>query len=395
MTGRLPPARPVNDDDRDEVLLPLVSGVQELLFAPVNPFNNRPAFVAGPPPDTGLARAVQEVTRLNCRIWASRDKSGYSPRVNQYNGEVCDPYLESLDENPDGGYVGPEFKGGQCAIDYFVNGNQVLYGTDGQVLASGPFQVGVRGPIGGLSWSDSAGGPVTGPLAPNATGFYAVLASGTGPQVIFGNGQGGASGSITSVVPQGPVPDNCGDPSPVVQPPSTVTPKSPIVPTVPINLPGIGPITVTVNVDDKGRPVIIAPEIGVEVTVNPPDDDDDGEGGGGSSPPPGDVGNPGAGGSASAGDDAEGEAPPGKELVGLKLTLVNIPARPSTYAPGVYRGAAYIYMGTPTGLDQDYAGSMLREQQFVFAERKGLTKWLVKANDGYEINVVPYYREPE
>jgi hypothetical protein len=50
-------------------------------------------------------------------------------------------------------------------------------------------------------------------------------------------------------------------------------------------------------------------------------------------------------------------------------------------------------MGGPEGLDQDYAGSMLSDGQFVFAEQDNLTRWRVAANIGYSWSVTPYYRE--
>ena len=136
--------------------------------------------------------------------------------------------------------------------------------------------------------------------------------------------------------------------------------------------------------------VVELPDLGIEVTADnpfgpmptlPP------------SPPPGDQGTAGSPESATPGSPAEGEAPPGEVLVGLRLDLVSTPVHPNTYAPGVFRGAAYIYMGGPEGLDQDYAGSMLSDGQFVFAEQDNLTRWRVAANIGYSWSVTPYYRE--
>jgi hypothetical protein len=82
-------------------------------------------------------------------------------------------------------------------------------------------------------------------------------------------------------------------------------------------------------------------------------------------------------------------------LVGLKFRIVQVPPHAREFAPGVYRGAAYIYMGGDDGLDQDYAGSMLRDGQFVFAEKENLTCWRVDANVGFKLVVTPFYREVE
>jgi hypothetical protein len=64
-------------------------------------------------------------------------------------------------------------------------------------------------------------------------------------------------------------------------------------------------------------------------------------------------------------------------------------------ASGVYRGGAYIYMGGEVALDQDFAGALLRDGQFVYAEKDNLTKWRVAANMGFNWNVTPYYRQAE
>jgi hypothetical protein len=82
-------------------------------------------------------------------------------------------------------------------------------------------------------------------------------------------------------------------------------------------------------------------------------------------------------------------------LVGLKLDLLAAPSGAKQYVGGAYRGGAYIRMGTPVGLDQDFAGSLLIDGQFVFAEKDFLTKWRVAANPGYNWRVTPYYREVE
>lgn len=392
MVQALPPSRQPTQQDKDDLLLPLVGGIQELLFAPVNPFNDRPGFIAGPPPESGLARAVHGLTRLNCRLYATRDKSTFSPRVNQYNGEVCGPYLDSIGENPDGGFVGPEFTGGQCPEVYVVT-YRALDSSGGPTTG----MVRAVGPIGGMRIGLSESGaylvemfcsgmnfsaPSCGPLQNTGPGFYWV---GLG-----GSSFNGGRASVVSASPCGL--DNCGDPAPVVQPPGTVTPTTPIVPTIEIDLPGVGPVTINIDLGDDGRPIITAPALDISVEVEPT------FGGGGDGgappvgPPPGDIGSPGAGGSAGNEGDAEGEAPPGSVLVGLQLNLTTIPDDANDYEPGVYRGVCYVYMGVPGKLDHDPVGAMVRDGQFCFAEKDNLTAWRVSANSGYVINVIPYYR---
>jgi hypothetical protein len=121
-----------------------------------------------------------------------------------------------------------------------------------------------------------------------------------------------------------------------------------------------------------------------------------GDGGTGIPPAGSDPGQPEGGtpGSTGEGGDEEGEAPPDKELWALKIDITAFPLRPNEYAPGVYRGVCYVYMGDENGLDHDPAGAMLRDGQLVLAEREGLTKYRVTANLGYNLTVTPYWRTP-
>jgi hypothetical protein len=202
---------------------------------------------------------------------------------------------------------------------------------------------------------------------------------------------------IVSITPCGS--DDCGDPPSVVQPPGTVTPVSPLPPSVTINLPGIGPVDITLTLNPNGDPVVCIPEIDVCVTVEPPDDitggGDDGGDGGPSDGPPGDIGSPGAPEETGEDGTAQGCAGDGEVLVGIKVDIVEFPERAKEYAPGVYRAVCYAYLGTLGNLDHDPAGAMLRNGQFIFAEKDNLTCWRVDANTGYNLSVTPYYRSVE
>lgn len=395
MAGNLPPKRPVSDKDKDTILIPVASGLQELIFGNPGLFVDRPGFVSGPTPQTGLADGVQRLTRLNCRIWASRDKSGYSSRVNQYNADVCGPYLEGLGENPDEGFIEPPFEGGQCYTEYsyiysFLNPNTGLNEDSNQT---------VSGRIIGLSVVFNANGQTkSGGIRRqlNPTSSIDFIPLGT----TF-NGSD-LNQSIRNVQRQDGMPDDCGNPPTDVQPPATVTPGTPIVPTITVNLPGVGPTTINIDLGPDGTPTICAPDVEVCIDIDPsveiglPGGDGTGGDGTGGGPPPGDIGTPGTGDTAGGNDgDAEGEAPDGSVLVGLELNLTTIPEDARLYAPGVYRGVCYVYMGAPGNLDHDPAGAMVRDGQFIFAEVDNLTAWRVASNAGYVINVIPYYREFE
>jgi hypothetical protein len=110
-------------------------------------------------------------------------------------------------------------------------------------------------------------------------------------------------------------------------------------------------------------------------------------------PPPGDVGQPVGTFATGRSGQASGQVPSGRVLTGMRIRLEEIPVGANSYAEGVYRGVGYFYMGTDEGLDQDYAGSMVKDGQFIFAEQCNLTNWLVTANTGYNILVTPFSRE--
>lgn len=380
--------RPIDDNDRQTILLPIVGGLTELITGRPGLFVDRPGFINGPPPDTLLAQAVQSVSRLNCRIWASNDKEQYSQNVNQQNANLCGPYLDSLGESPEDGAIGPLFEGGQClGVRYAFTRRGTLPSppTD-----SGNVTTIRRGPL-----------RISTELQP---GDFCAPGTGTYRRwtLIGSDGSSGlwagcdATLEIISVVPLDGGPNNCGDPAPVIQPPSTVRPVVPPSPTITVSLPGLGDVEVNVNLDPDGNPIICVPDLDVCVTI--PFDVDvtgGGGGGGGGGAPPGDVGDPGGTEGTGDGGEAEGEAPPGSVLTGLRIDIVEVPASAREYSPGVYRAVCYAFLGTDEGLDLDPAGALLETGQFIFAEKDNLTKWKVVANVGFNLNITPYYREVE
>lgn len=375
MVGQKLAPRPVSAADKVDAIDTFIDAVKSVTNDVGDVFTDRPAFVAGNEPRGPLGDAVRAVTRLNCRLWAGGDKSNYSTRVNGYNGEVCGPYLDSLGEKPDGPLTEPLLQGGQC--------EDVAYSVFATNQNGQTFGLGTRtGPIG------VAVGPNNGP---DQKELIVTGKNGSSPVAVYD--------STVSVQRQDGQPDNCGNGEPFITPPSTVTPTFPISPTIGVDLPGIGPVNVTVGITVTGDPQICIPILGVceTIKIGPPDraPGPGPGGGGGGDLPPGDVGSPGLPSVTGEDGEADGEAPPGSVLVGLRLDTDTIPPKAREYAPGAYRGGAYIYMGTPAGLDQDFAGSILRDGQFVFAEQPNLTKWAVRGNNGFSWVVTPYYRESE
>lgn len=347
-------------------------------------------------PSTGLPGYVRDGYRQRCDQfanlppWAKLLGNGPSGSLDR----ICTPYWN------DNGWDGPEvapppFEGGQC---------------DGLAYAT---TISIRNPNSGVitDVTGKAIGPVTNlGLRPAGTGQEIFInsrgyAAGagcaqttppTGPPAETIIGTTGANRTLegVSVVPCG-FDDNCGNPAP----PSPVRP-GPNPPPNPGPLPGPEP---TDDPDNPTGPPLVPlppyqdPIYGPTPIVGPtgPSGNPGDPGGGTPPPPPGDIGDPGSSSDTGAGGESEGEAPEGSILVGLKIDVLTSPPKARQFAPGVFRGACYIYMGVASNLDQDYGGSMLKSGQFFFAEKENLTHWLVSANSGYNHRVTPYYREAE
>jgi hypothetical protein len=193
-------------------------------------------------------------------------------------------------------------------------------------------------------------------------------------------------------VPTGSL-DDCGNPPIRVRPPRSIPdstgPSFRFNPSADLDI----PINVEINPDGT-----VTVDIGtgpVDVDLFPPEGSGGGGGGGGS--PPGDVGEPDADGAEDADEEgvASGCAGENQVLGGLKVDITRIPTSARQFAPGIYRGAAYIYMGVEGNLDQDFGGSMMKDGQFYLPEKDNLTCWEVHANFGYRLRVTPYYKTLE
>jgi len=357
-----------------------------------------PGFIADPATPGAQFALVKGVARQTCRRWARGSALVRGPGFDSAWSAICSEYLESIDENPSDGSLELPFEGGQCEKLYQVQGE---WRTDSFYVCS----TGVTGGVSAyeaFSTEFTVLGPITGftltrktPACGGFDGHFIEANTPSGDYLVFnrdGTGQvrREVSFRITAINPVDGV-DNCGNPEPPYLPPQT-PPGLPSLPPVSVDLPGIGPVNVDVDFDADGNVVVKIPDLGIEVTSDNPFGPLPALPVG---PAPGDQGTAGTPDSATPGSPAEGEAPAGEVLVGLRLDLVSAPVNPNTYSPGVFRGAAYIYMGGPEGLDQDYAGAMLTDGQFVFAEQDNLTKWRVAANIGYSWSVTPYYREVE
>ena len=335
----------------------------------------------------------QAAGRSACRIYNTGNIDLSDSATEKYE-RACRPYLDDI-YPPSAPTIGLPFRGGQCAVDYLCvyKFNNIL--TNGQTQEPATQQsVTLLGPI----------GIIYGTELPEWQNIRCLFDG--GQETFLNTGSCDPRGCYrniewVSITRSDGLPDDCGSVPPVVvQPDPNPDPNPPpfiFNPSTDID------IDVDVDVDVDGR---ITFNIGTgPITIDPfgggggGDDGGGGDGGGGGGgPSDGPIGDPGTPGTPVETDEdgeAEEEAPPDSILVGLLIDILESPPGANEFKPGVFRGAAYIYMGTPGALDQDLGGSMIRSGQFFFAEKDNLTVWEVNANIGFRLRVTPYYREVE
>jgi hypothetical protein len=365
----------------------VTAGLEDFLYASTE----LPSFLADPNPPSLAAQPLKQITRFACQTYARGGGPQNLPGFDAAWGGICGPYLDSIGENPTPGTLARPFTGGQC------------YGVTYRVITSWNSP-----PLGAQTNEQQVGGRVVGTFRgdkqPNQTTPVGIeLQSAPGAATTRLNITSLAdeylgSFSIQSVSPLSGGEDLCGDPPAIYDPPKVKPGLPGLPPSTPVDFPGIGPIGVGINFDPDGTINVSLPDIGVDVGIEDPfglGDGDGGDGGGGEDPPPGDVGEPAEPEDTGEDGEASGCASEGSELVGLHLVMTAFPPSRNKYTDEVFRGAVYVYMGVEELLDLDPAGAMITEDQFVFAEREGLTCWRVRANKGYRFDVTPYYREVE
>lgn len=332
-------------------------------------------------PQSVISKIGQAVGRGYCRAYGALPDSvqtTVAPRVEK----ACRPYLSDLGFSS-GPKITQDFTGGQCATTYLVRGDAINPST-GALLGNFPYGFFV-GPLSieRESEPECSPGQVSVPrtVLVHAGGRFELVAA----QCAAFNPLG-----PIQVIRDDGLPDDCGNPVPVVEPPPPIVPP----PSNPFRFNPSADIDIDIDVR-IGPDGDIVFNIGTgDITVDP-FPDGGGGGGGDGGPPPGDVGEPGAPVDTGDGGDVDGEAPPGAVLTGLRIDFNAPPVGGNEYKEGIYRGVCYVYMGTSEGVDHDPAGSMLRDGQFIFAEKDNLTHWFVSANRGYNLRVTPYYRPVE
>lgn len=352
-------------------------------------------WIANGQPESIVGKLSQANARQLCRRWARGSPSSYGRQSDANYEKLCGQYLDDIGEKPAEPKFSPQFTGGQCNTLYRVqissqSRNPNLNCTPGQTLTQSFDVRDVPGPIRRVGWEFS--GP-QGSCGETPIGIRMVIQTDSGP-VFAGSPGSNSRGYIASgtrvnsvtVTREDGLPDDCGDsPDRDIEPPPPITTPLPPI-SIEINPDFVVDIDVQVDVDGTIN-VTYQPDSTEPVTVpvSPP-----GEGG----PKDAIPGQDEETGTAGDGSDgvAEGEAPEGQVLAGVKVDLVTAPPGANVDFRGgpLYRGACYCYLGLEGNLDLQPEGAIFRPGQFFFAP-EGSTHWRVVAGLGYNLSVTPYY----
>jgi hypothetical protein len=371
-------SRNLTPEESRKLIRDITGGWKNLAGDALRAVDNFGGFIASEEEVTPPAQLLRTLNRFSCRVWARLPKGGFTQSANAFSENICAEYLESLDENPEPGSI-------QAGDTLLGSGRGTYTADDGYWIGLGgtpdtEFSDNFQGTVVVQAHCSSSPGAaysmfvVNGQSFPPGDNFY-----GTGcPSYalkevrVFSRAQ-----------------------SPGYTPPTSIV-GSPLPPTIEVNVPGVGPIDVSVGFDDEGRPVVCIPELEVCATV-----DVDGIFGGDTfnpgliQRPPGDVGQADTPETTGAGGESEGEAPEGSVISGLQIEILSQPVTASKFTPDVYRAVCYIYMGVPDNLALHFDGSLMTDNQFVLPQKDNLTNWKVVANSGYNLRVTPFYYEIE
>lgn len=322
--------RPLRPGEGQDVIDALTGGVSQVFADAYDLFTDRAGFIADENPSSALAAAVRDVNRYTCRVWARNPDQGFQGSSPQRQQQICGPYLESIEEDPEPASPAPPLiTGGQCpGVIYQV---QALGAntTNGAPINSnrGNF----TGPI--------TSGPRTSPPPPTCVGTGILsnieFRAGNGTLIVGQVGCGNLPQNLRVVAT--PVtaepPGGCGDSGPQINPPVARAGLPALSPTLPVTLPGIGPVNIEVGIDPTGTISIGVPSLGLEGTVSVGGGGGPGAGGPSGARPgsPGSVGGGIAGGSGGGAEEGQGEdvafgpAPEGRVWVGA-LVEVDVPS---------------------------------------------------------------------
>jgi hypothetical protein len=368
--------RPVTQADRDAMSNLILEAARRVLRPDAGvTLSGQPvrSFLAGSAPSNIWSKIQWDIGRATCRRWAAGKSDSILPSREVFLRDTCTPYITASFGAPGEAPVSGGVIGGQCpGVSYTVRLQDYT--------VNGPF---------GAPRNVSGVGPVIGPYRIVTGGSASAGIEFTSGRVetLSGPATSVLAPVIISITRQDGLPDTCGNRPATWGPGSTgtgipVPEPIPNPPNVPWIFPGINVTlnpdgTITISFGDGTAPITIDPGIEPSFPALPPP-------GGGTAGTPSSTG---------VGGTAEGDAPSGRMLWGVKIAITTAPPNANQFAPGVYRGVCYVYMGDANGLDNDPAGATMTSGQMVLAERDYLTKWRVVANAGYNLSVTPYYKD--
>lgn len=346
---------------------------------------------------------AKPIIRLACRRVARGGGPANNLAFQAGMRSICAPYLGTLGEDiSSDGEVGPPYAGGQCAVFYRV---AIDYRRQGFRCSDGV-----------LTFSDSnlrTESPAINRIGPISYAGRSVLSTGNCGPIRYGFNFLTGNNSAFQVAPSGVNQtqrleladlnirmvrvdgqlDNCGNTGPEYRPPRYPFGLPPVAP-VPVEFPDGSVTGVDVGFDDDGNVIVNFPDLGLTVTVpNPLAGSSSSEGGEDEGEDPGFQGVAGAPSGATSGA-AEGEDPD-RELVGVLVSTLGIPARANrnfNSTEAYTKGAYYVFLGGVAGLELQINAAVSRSDQFFYAP-KSANRFRVVANAGFSINVIPFWRE--
>ncbi len=350
------------------------------------------SYIKDGSPESITGQIGQAMARATCRRYGG-GIDGLSAKQSTQLERQCRPYLDEIGQGS-GPSIGKPFEGGQCEDVYeFVIKSEGNTSPFSNVFGN-RF---TRGPITGWRTAEEGSRTIGYVTSRSAPGNSCNSTPALGPlqERVWFNVAAAANRNPFSAEVLGkcsPGSDNCGNPPPVVRPPTFA--PDPFPRPEPFNPGPDIDIDIDVEINPDGSIDIDIGTGPITIEPFPEGGDDDGGGGGGDTDPP-DPGSPGDGGDTGGGGDVAGEAGEGEELVGVLVEVLSAPPKAGKLQRNVaepFRGVGYVRMGYPGRLGNDVSGSAVISPQFFHAQQRGLTSWEVRANLGFDLRATPYYR---
>lgn len=348
-----------------------------------------------PPGTGGLTLWIQDRNRRACRRHARNEAAGlYSDlgalRRPRYNH--CRPYLDSINEGPEGGDYGPPWSGagGQCSGKIYASKISVQTGSysaiDGSLILGQVINSDVPcsfspliGPVGLSSGTDSQGLKFWRFEGANNT---------SGASVFTGADYAALISAELTLCPNQGTEEGCAPPPNDYRPP-----------TYPPNLPPLPPPDVAPPGGDGGDDIEVDPDGNWRFCENGDCTPWFTPGGGGSPADPGgeedgdpqetnpnDPNNP---------NEISGCVEDGNVLVGLKINVLEYPITYQGSGDIFYR-VGWVWMGPNANqLDMTVDGGTLRDGQFVFPDGPDCTCYTVRANPEFRLSVQAFSKPRE